>query len=130
MPAHTLGAEARKIVESARQSDRAGKIRRTGLKPPRGGEKTAALLRDLAHHLPAEESRRELFRKAGGEPEHADPRGTVDLMSGKTVKIAAELPHVHRQMSRRLRAVDQDGNAPRVRNLRQTRHRIHGAEDV
>ena len=48
--------------------------------------------------------------------EHADAGRAVELVPGGDVEVAAERLHVDRHVRRRLRAVDQDRHAARVRD--------------
>ena len=51
-------------------------------------------------------------------------------MAGEHVELAPEVLDVHRQVRDRLRPIDQDRDAPRVRHLDEALHRIDGAEGV
>ena len=122
--------QRRDVVQRRREPDGARDVRRPCLEA--GGRRSVGrrLEADRTDHVAAALVRRhrlEVLQSAVQQP-HAG--GAEDLVPGDRVEVAADLLDVHAQMRRRLRAVHEHGDAPRVRAGHDVLHGIHGAERV
>jgi len=82
------------------------------------------------HHLAAAHVRRQLLQPLALAVEHADAGRAIGLVAGEDVEVGVQIPHVHRQVHRRLRAVHQHRNAVVVSDADDVAHRRDGAERI
>ena len=130
MRGNRVAPDALDVVERRAEPDRAGDVRRAGLELVRQIVPGRALEGDAADHVSAAHERRHRFEQIRLPEQHADAGRTVELVPGRDVEVAAERLDVDRHVVRRLRSVDQDRDAARVRERDDVLDRIDRAERV
>ena len=103
------------IIDRGRQSDRARDIRRARFESMRRFLEGAFLESDADDHFAAAVPRRHDVENFGATVERTDAGRATHLVSGESEKIATQLLHIERQMTRALRCVDQRQRADRAR---------------
>ena len=124
---HLRKADISDIVDGRVQAHGVRRVDRTGLELVRQLGKDRALAGDGFDHLAAGEERRHSVQQLLAAVEDADPHGAVDLMSRKGKEIRVQRLHVHRDMRRALRAVNDHHRADTVRQRRELADGIYPA---
>jgi hypothetical protein len=105
-------------------------IRRTSLEPVRKIVEQGSFKRDALDHVPAALPRLHLLEALPLAPQNADAGRPEHLVAGKRIEVAAKLRDVHAHVRNRLRPVEQDGDAARVRELHDALDRVDGSDAV
>ena len=123
-------ADLAHVVDGRAQADRAGDIRGAGFEAMGRLAIRRRVHRDQPDHSAAGLVRRHFGQKLAARPQRADAGRTVELVAGKDVEIAAERPHVERQVRRGLGAIDENERSAPVGQLGDRRHWHDRARDI
>ena len=103
------------------------RVDRAGLELVRELGEDRTIAGDRFDHLAAGEERRHGVQQFFTSVENADAHGAVDLVAGEGEEIRVQCLHVHRNVRRALRAVDDQHRAGAVRQHRELADGIHAA---
>ena len=112
------------------QPDGIGDGRRSGLEFVRHVGIGDMRLVDIGDHLAAAHIGGKTVQPVAAGIERADPGGAIELVAGKDEEVAAQRLDVDRQMHRRLRPVEQNGNVMGARDGADAGHVIHRAQHI
>ena len=123
-------ADRRQVVHRGTEPDRRRDRRGAGLELVRDGGVGRLLERHRQDHVAASLEGRHPLEQRGLAVKHADSGGPAKLVARERVEVAVEILHVDLHVWYRLRAVDQNRHAARVRKRDHPLDRIDGAQRV
>ena len=124
---HRCKADALDIVNGRVQTHGVCRVDRAGLELVRELGEDRTIAGDRFNHLAAGEERRHGVQQFFTSVENADAHGAVDLVAGEGEEIRVQRLHVHRNVRRALRAVDDQHRAGAVHQRRELADGIYAA---
>ena len=113
----SLAVHAFHVADRLAEPDRADVVGRAGLELERKLGIGRSGERDRRHHVAPAHERRHPFQPPFLAVQHADPRRTVELVTGKGIEVAIERRHVDSAVHDPLTTVDEYRHALAVRRI-------------
>src|SRR5215468_5023900 len=118
------------IIDRSTETDRLYDRRSARFEPVGRLSIGNAILKHLMNHFAAAIEWRHCREVFVFAVQRADARGAIHLVAGKDIEIAVYVAHIDIHVDRRLRPVDQDRNATRVRKTHDIFYRNDSAEGI